>query len=182
MEFEFIEFNRLKPADWRANYVLRPDLDVLCENIYNYGWIAPIVVQKNTMIIIDGFHRWICAQTDKQIIKRDKKRVPVVYKDVDDIDARIMHIALNRGRGQIVGSYMSQIIRDIYHSKKYSLDEIKEIFSMSVAEVGLMMDGSVFKQRNIAEFEYSKAWVPIEAPKDAVEELVDIEKPPNPDR
>jgi len=182
MEIKYDNWKILKPAEWRATHVLRPDLDVLAESIINNGWVSPIVVQKSTNTIIDGFHRWICAQTEKTLIKRDKNLVPIIYKDVDNIDAMVMHIMLNRGRGQLVGWYMSQIIRDIYHSGKYNLDEIKEMFSMSYAEVGLMIDGSVFKSKNLAEYEYSKAWVPIEAPAGSAEELVQLETPPNPDR
>jgi hypothetical protein len=115
-------------------------------------------------------------------MKRDKKEVPVIFQDIDAIDAMVMHISLNRGRGQLVAKHMSNIIRDVYHSGKYNIDEIKDIFNMSYAEIGLMMDSSVIKQRKISEYTYSRAWVPIEAPKGSAEEMAEIEKPPNPDR
>lgn len=182
MEIEYIEWNKLQPAPWRATHVLKPDLQVLADSMHDYGWISPIIVQKSTMHIIDGFHRWVCAQSDKKILKRDKKLVPVLFKDIDSIDAMVMHICLNRGRGAIVAKYMSAIVRDVYHSGKYSLDELKDIFSMSYAEMGLMMDSSIIKQRKITEYSYSKAWVPIEVPAGMAEQIVEIESPPNADR
>jgi ParB-like chromosome segregation protein Spo0J len=182
MEISKVKFDSIKPAPWRATHVLKPDLQVLADSLHDYGWVSPIIVQKSTGFIIDGFHRWVCAQSDKRIMKRDKKEIPVIFKDIDAIDAMIMHICLNRGRGQIVAKYMSVIVRDVHHSGKYNIDEIKDIFNMSYAEIGLMMDSSVIKQRKISEYNYSRAWVPIEAPKGSAEEMAEIEKPPNPDR
>jgi ParB-like chromosome segregation protein Spo0J len=182
MQIEYVKWDELKPAPWRATHMLKPDIQVLADSLHDYGWISPIIVQKSTMHIIDGFHRWICAQADKKILKRDKKLIPVIYVDVDSIDAMVMHISLNRGRGSLVAKHMSAIIQDIYHSGKYGLEEIKNIFSMSYAEINLMMDSSIIKQRKITEYSYSKAWVPIEAPTRAAEQIVEIEKPPNKDR
>jgi ParB-like chromosome segregation protein Spo0J len=182
MQISNVKFDSIKPAPWRATHVLKPDLQVLADSLHDYGWVSPIIVQKSTGFIIDGFHRWVCAQSDKRIMKRDKKEIPVIFQDVDAIDAMVMHISLNRGRGQIVAKYMSVIVRDVFHSGKYNIDELKEIFNMSYAEIGLMMDSSVIKQRKISEHTYSRAWVPIEAPKGSAEEMAEIEKPPNPDR
>lgn len=182
MEIEKVKWDQIQPAPWRATHVLKPDLQVLADSLNDYGWVSPIIVQKSTGYIIDGFHRWICAQSDKRVLKRDKKTVPVIFKDVDAIDAMVMHVCLNRGRGQIVAKYMSSIVKDVYHSGKYSPDEIKDIFNMSYAELTLMMDSSVIKQRKITEYSYSKAWVPIEAPQGSAEEIIELEKPPNADR
>ena len=169
----------LQPAPWRATHTLKTDLQVLADSIMDYGWISPIIVQKSTSIIIDGFHRWVCAQSDKKIVKRDKGKIPVIYYDVDDIDAMVMHVSLNRGRGNLVAKYMSDLIKEVHRSGKYSADHLKDIFSMSYAEIGLMLDGSLLKNRNIREHTYSNAWVPIEAPKGSAEELIELEPLPH---
>ena len=101
--------------------------------------------------------------------------------DIDTVDAMVMHIRLNRARGQIVAKYMSSVVRDIAASKKYSLHEIEELFNMNMLELDLMLDGSLLKMRKVKEHTYSKAWVPIEAPAGAVESVV-LERPPNEDR
>lgn len=182
MEITKVKIDSVSPAPWRATHVLKPDLQVLADSLADYGWLAPIVVQKSTNHIIDGFHRVICAASDKKILKRDNKMIPIIYMDVDNIDAMIAHISLNRGRGSIVAKFMSDIIQDVYHSGKYSLDELKEIFNMSYAEINLMMNPSLIKSKNIAEHDYSKAWIPIEVPKGSAEQMVELEKPPNADR
>jgi ParB-like chromosome segregation protein Spo0J len=184
MKIEYVKWDSLRPAPWRATHCLKVDLQILADSIIDYGWYAPIIVKKDTGEIIDGFHRWVCAQSDKRILKRDKNLVPVIFEDVDTIDAMLMHIRLNRGRGQLLAQYMSNIVRELFHSRKYSEDQLKEMLSMSYAEITLMMDGSVLKTRKIKEHKYSKAWVPIEAPAGSLDqdESPTIERPPNKDR
>jgi nitrogenase molybdenum-iron protein alpha/beta subunit len=79
---------------------------------------------------------------------------------------------------------MSNIVRELFHSRKYSEDQLKEMLNMSYAEITLMLDGSVLKTRNIKEHKYSRAWVPIEAPAGTLDqdEMLTIERPPNKDR
>jgi hypothetical protein len=182
----WVPIEDVEANDYNPNSVAAKEMGLLYTSIKHDGYTQPIVTifdaERQKYVIIDGFHRWICAQSDKRVLKRDKKTVPVIFKDVDAIDAMVMHICLNRGRGQIVAKYMSSIVKDVYHSGKYSPDEIKDIFNMSYAELTLMMDSSVIKQRKITEYSYSKAWVPIEAPQGSAEEIIELEKPPNADR
>jgi hypothetical protein len=176
-----VKFSEISGATWRATHVLKPDLKLLSESILDYGIVSPIVVQKRTMQIIDGYHRWIVCGQDKAIQRSLGGVVPVVFFDVDNIDAMVMHIRLNRARGQLVAKYMSSVVKDIALSKKYSLQEMEELFNMNMLELDLLMDGSLLKVRKVKEHTYSNAWVPIEAPAGAVDSVV-LERPPNEDR
>ena len=176
-----MKLSELSGAPWRCGHMLKPDLRLLSESIRDYGIISPIVVQKKTMHIIDGYHRWLVCANDKTIQKQLGGVAPVVIFDVDNIDAMVMHIRLNRAKGQIVAKYMSSVVRDIALSKKYTLHEMEELFNMNMLELDLMLDGSLLKMRKVKEHTYSKAWVPIEAPAGAVESVV-LERPPNEDR
>ena len=70
--------------------------------------------------------------------------------------------------------------------------DFNDHFAMKFDELELMLDGSIIKRRKVADHNYSRAWVPIEAPpgstdselarKHQVAEEIVIEKPPNPDR
>lgn len=175
------KLSEISGPPWRASHVLKPDLRLLVESIREYGVISPIVVQKKTMHIIDGYHRWLACVNDKSIQRSIGGVVPIAVFDVDNIDAMVMHIRLNRARGQLVAKYVSSIVRDIAASKKYSLNEIEELLNMNMLELDLMLDGSLLKMRKVKEHTYSKAWVPIEAPAGAVESVV-LERPPNEDR
>ena len=82
----------LKPATWRANFVLKPDLKVLTTSIENYGILSPIVVQKESKTIIDGHHRIIAVSSSKKLSQQYAKSVPCVELDISDIEAMVLHI------------------------------------------------------------------------------------------
>ena len=171
----------LKPAPWRATYVLKPDLKLLASSISEYGLIAPIIVQKQSKYIIDGYHRLLAISSTKELVKRFSEGVPCLEFDIDDIDSMIMHIQINRARGTIVAKHMSNIVKKIYQNRKYTINEIDKMFEMGVTESELMLDGSLLKMRKIKEHIYSPAWIPIEAPA-VVKETMEFEAPKNKDR
>lgn len=180
-EIKKINPEYLKPAPWRATYVLKPDLKLLTVSIARYGLVAPIVVQKQTQHIIDGYHRILAISSNTELTKQFSKGISCLEFDIDNIDSMIMHIQLNRARGSVVAKYMSNIVKQIYQNRKYTINEIDEMFEMGVAESELMLDGSLLKMRKIKEHTYSPAWIPIEAPA-VVKETMEFEAPKNKDR
>ena len=173
-----VHFETIRPPEWRTTHCLRPDLKLLQKSMMDYGWIAPIVVQKSTSYIIDGFHRWFLAQSNKPILKRDQGFVPVTYLDVDEVDAMIAHVRLNRARGEIVPRYLSSLVKDVLRSRKYEDDDVKKMLGMGVDEFSLLTDGAILKKADLAEYEYSKAWIPVESNGN---DKPTFERPPNAD-
>lgn len=182
MEIHYINGKELRPATWRATYILKPDMKVLQRSIEDCGWLQPIIVQEGTNVIIDGFHRAFIAGNSKAIKKRDKGLIPVLFVDCDDVEAMLMHARLNRARGVQMGKGLSNIIKSLIKSRAMDSTEVREVFAMSREEFDLMLDGTLLKQRKIENHSYSKAWIPIEAPAGAAEQKMGIEKPPNADR
>jgi ParB-like chromosome segregation protein Spo0J len=181
MKIVFMPNSALKPADWRTTYLLKPDFNLLRESMMDYGWAQPIVVQEKTSTIIDGFHRWAIAQEDK-FIKVHGDQVPVYFKDIDDIDSMIMHIRLNRARGSILAKKMSDIIIDICVTGKYDTEELLTLLGLTDDELDLMLAPNLIKHRKVPEHKYSRAWIPIEAPKIDEKNVPKFERPPNLDR
>jgi ParB-like chromosome segregation protein Spo0J len=179
---EWIDGGALKPAAWRATYLLAPDLEVLHRSMEEFGWIQPIVVQSSKNVIIDGHYRWEVAGTSKSATKRYKGKVPVVFHDCSDLEAMLMHLRLNRSKGSLAAKKMSRIIRDLIMSGRFSEADLKKALVMRNDEIDLMVDGSLIKMRKIAEHKYSQAWVPVEAESSFTEQSSIIERPPNPDR
>jgi ParB-like chromosome segregation protein Spo0J len=178
-----VDLKKIQPAPWRATYVLKPDLRLLTESMIDYGWIQPIVVRKRDMMIIDGNYRWQLVCENKKVRQSCGAKVPVIIVDVDDADAMLMHIRLNLGRGRTLGERMSKCIKQIVRSGKYTEGEVRSMLKLQREEMDLMMDGSLLKKRNIADYTYSPAWVPVEVP-DAkkASPSISIERPPNADR
>jgi hypothetical protein len=66
------------------------DLEVLKESIRKNGFYAPIVVQRETNYVIAGNHR------HQALREMGSTQVPVLFMDIDDIEATRMALADNR--------------------------------------------------------------------------------------
>jgi ParB-like chromosome segregation protein Spo0J len=181
MEIELVDVSVLNKPTWHATHVLRPDLLVLSGSLADYGFMSPIIVQKSTNIIIDGYHRWMLVKDNKHMNKKFDGLVPVRYVDCDSLEARAMHMRLNRGRGALVAHKVSDIVRELIASGAYEEQDFDRILSMKYDELEILMDGTILKRKKISEHKYSRAWVPIEAPAGTVDSP-NIESPPNSDR
>lgn len=171
----------LTPAPWQANYLLTPERRQLQRSILDFGWLYPLIVNARTKVIVDGHQRWALAMNDKPILIRDDMMVPVHYVDCDEIDAMVLHVRLNQGRGSIVAKQYSAIIKRILRSGKFDEDGLRQVLGLSVDEWDLLSDGSLIKARKIKTHEYSKAWVPVESTAAAAPTSISIERPPNKD-
>lgn len=174
---EHVDLDQLKVGPWKATHILRPDLLVLSSSIRDYGIISPLVVQKKSGYVIDGNERLLLMQASKQ-----NEKIPVMYMDVDDLEAQMIHLRLNRGRGMLLAKPTSKIIRNLVLSKKYVKSDFENLLKMKDDEYNLMVNGSLLKVRKIAEHSYSRAWVPVEANAKITEMPIAIETPPNDDR
>lgn len=183
INIEYIQEKQLIVPEWRATYTLRPELMTISASLIEFGFIQPIHVRKSSMEIIDGSERVMLALNIEQIYDHTNGLIPAVIHDVDQFDAMMLHLRLNRGRSNLVAMKTSQIIRKLYRSGKFSISDYKSLLSMGNEELSLMLDGDLFKTRKLKEHNYARAWVPIEAPSGSVENsAITIESPPNPDR
>lgn len=184
MKIVDVPIDSIRPAKWRTTYVLKPDLKLLAQSMVEAGWLSPIVVRREDMTIIDGFHRWLVAQQDKDFVRtHGNKTVPVQFVEIDEVDAMVLHVRMNRARGQVMAKYLSLMIHDILSSRKYKESDFKRLFNMSDDEICVLLEGNLIKHRKVKDHEYSKAWVPIEVPAGKEIPVVEfIERPPNADR
>ena len=156
MEVNLVPNNSIRPSDWSANYILKPERNLLRLSMLESGWLQPLVVRRETMTIIDGFHRWQLAQTEEKFIKKHGNLVPVIMKDVDDIEAMILHIRLNRSRGSLVAHRVSRIVKRIIDSGKYEESDLSNILLMNDDEIDLMLSQGLLKRKNLVKYEYSR--------------------------
>jgi len=183
MEIQMIDVNNLITPDWHATYILRPDMVTLASSLMEYGVLSPILVRKSDNSIIDGTQRIKIITGNRHIAKKIGQVVPVSFIDCDKIDAMLIHAQINRGRGSLVAKNLSRLIREIMRSRKYSQEDLERMLAMKSVEFDLMMDTTIIKQRDIQNYNYSRAWVPIEAPAGTIERMpISIETPPGDDR
>lgn len=182
LNIKYINVESLKVPSWRATHILRPDMLVLSASLGQFGFIQPIHIRKSTGEIIDGSERFLIATNVKQMKEKIRDGIPVIEHDIDSLDAMMLHLRLNRGRGNVVAKPMSSIIKKLRLSGKYNLSDFESLLCMKADELSLMLDGSLIKSRNIQDHKYSRAWVPVEAPPGTIDSGPIIERPPNEDR
>lgn len=181
-KIDYVPFEELNIAPFKATYILRPDLLTLAKSLIDFGFIVPLIVQSGTNIVIDGNERVSLSKINKHVKSAIGEMCPVIYVECDSLEAQMMHLRLNRSKGSLLAKPTSNIIRNLIKSKKYCKEDFEELLQMKHDEFYLLVDGSLLKHRKISEHTYSRAWVPVEADPKATELPVSIEKPPNSDR
>lgn len=181
-EIEEVDPSTLTVPSWRATYILRPDLLVLSASLVDFGFIQPIHVSGRTGEIIDGSERYLLATNVKQVMDIVGGKIPVIKHDIGTMEAMEMHLRLNRGRGSVVAKPMSSIIKKLVRNRAANEKSLERTLCMKGNEYSLMIDGTILKSRNIKEYTYSRAWVPVEAPPGTLDKGPAIESPPNSDR
>lgn len=176
MNIQTIPADQLKPGPWKSTYMLKTDLKALANSLQMFGWTQPIVARQTTLEIIDGHERWQLTRNTPL-----GKQTPVALYDGDTIDSALLHLHLNRDRGQLQARHLGRILNKILKSRKYDEQHLLKQFAMTRDELEVLLDGTLLRQRNIAEHNYSRAWVPIEAPADSHTEIT-FETPPNNDQ
>lgn len=183
MKIEMVQISELSIPSWNSVYILRPDLLVLADSITSFGLQSPLVVRKADNTIIDGSQRYRLIAGNKSISALFADGIPVTYVDCDELDAMVLHVQMNRGRGAVVAKQLSAIVRLLKKSRKFNEQDFVKRFCMKFDELELMMNPTIIKQRKISEHNYSRAWVPVEAPPGTVDKTpVAFEAPPNQDR
>lgn len=176
MKVRYVETENVRPAPWKATYIFRPDLKTLQKNIESVGVLYPALVRDEDSTIIDGHARWLVAQNDKEL----KKKFPVLYVDCTEAEAMILHVQINRARGQIIAKDLSDLINLLIDDGEFDEEEIRLAFDMSIDEFEVLVDGSLVKRKNLKEHKYNKSWVPVESKSDPAP--IVVERPKTPDR
>ena len=172
----------LKIPSWGTTSILRPEKMLLKISMIENGWLQPLVVKLSDNTIIDGYQRYLISVDDDKFLKKYGSSIPVLYQDVDEIEAMVLHVRLNRAKGSVNSYALSRLVKRIVASNKYDENDLANLFLMHDDEIDLLMSDGLLKKKNWQKYEYSRAWVPIEVAKPLAEDSVNIERPPNKDR
>ena len=151
----------LHANSWNPNVVFTPELKLLERSILKCGWIQPIIVNPDGLVI-DGFHRWRLSQDSEALQKRYAGRVPVVVMALSKPEAMLLTIRINRAKGSHVAVQMSVIVKELVDEHHYDRQEIAQNIGATLDEIDLLYQDGVFKLKNIKDYKYSKAWYPRE--------------------
>lgn len=151
----------LKANAWNPNAVQRAELRLLERSIMTIGWVQPIIINPEGMII-DGFHRWCISQDSAELKKKYSGMVPCVVMELSKPKAMLLTIRINRAKGTHMAFRMSEIVRELIDVHHYDPEEIAIEIGGTRDEVDLLYQDGVFSAKKIKDYVYSKAWYPAE--------------------
>lgn len=173
--------DELRPATWATSHLLRPDERLLADSLTLHGWLSPLVVTR-TGLIVDGNQRYRMVVSDPKVAAALPDKIPVNVVEVDEVDAMLMHMRLNRGRGMVVAKRVSGLLHEVLAAGRYDRQTLRKMLCMTNEEFDVLYDAVYVKLKAVSQHQYSRAWVPIEAPKPGqVTSSMEYEYPVNPD-
>lgn len=145
--------------DYNPNIVAPPELRLLKISLLSDGWTQPLVVRivEDHYELIDGYHRWLCAEDDR-IARMTGGMVPITVVPDKQIEHRMMStIRHNRARGEHKVQEMAQIVSFILES---GMDdhELSLMLQMEKEEVSRLRDRGNMLKRGSGE-SFNKGWV-----------------------
>lgn len=157
---QWIDVEQLQANDYNPNVVFSKEMELLKFSLLRSGWIQPILVTQNN-VIIDGFHRATLAKADKKVHELTNGKVPVVVMNLSEPERMLLTIRINRAKGSHIAVKMSDIIHKLVNEYGMPIKDICSGIGATKDEVELLLLDNVFKKHNVdKDSKYSKAWVP----------------------
>ena len=156
----WVPVEELKPNNYNPNHVFKNELKLLKYSINKNGWLHPIIINQDN-IIIDGYHRATITRTDPEIYERTGGRVPCIRIKTTPDEMKLLTIRINRTRGTHTAAKMAEIIQGLTttENKKYIQKEI----GATREEINLLLLKNLFEKEGINdETLYSQAWEPLQ--------------------
>lgn len=155
----WLDAGELRANDYNPNAVDRREERLLERSIYRTGWIQPILISRDH-IIIDGFHRWSLAQRSTLLQERYAGKIPCAVLDVGPDEAMAITVRINRAKGTHVGILMHRLVSRLVHEYLWDPQQVAQEIGAEISEVEVLLKEDVFAAKNIPAWSYSKAWVP----------------------
>jgi len=109
IELSWIETGKVRPNPWNPNRMSEKTAAKLASDIKSRGMILPIVVRpvEDGFQIVDGEHRWVVAN------QLGMKLLPCIVVEMDEQEARIKTLQLNRLRGEDEPELLARLLREL---------------------------------------------------------------------
>lgn len=158
-QVRWVPRSELRANNYNPNHVPPLELQLLKTSILETGWTQPIVVARDGVTIVDGFHRWTIA-ADPEVATLTRGRVPIVVcqhsRAAHRMAASIRH---NRARGEHAVRPMIAIVQRML--RQLSRREIMRLLGMQAEEVDRL---SLLRATTDIHAEpngkLSEAWIP----------------------
>lgn len=170
---QWIHVDELRANHYNPNRVMNAEMNLIEKSIIKTGWIQPILVNTNK-IIIDGFHRWTLSRLSTQLRERYHGKVPCAVLDVSDAEAMIITVRINRAKGTHLAFRMADYVKEIVERHKIPMDQVARDIGATFEEVQLLMTSDIFQEKEVENWAYSEAWIPAESGRTRLPTLFDM--------
>ena len=102
------------------------------------------------------------AQDSEALRAKYQGRVPCAVLHLTRPEAMLATIRMNRAKGSHVAARMHDIVRELIDDHDLDPQEIAQAIGANRDEVDLLYQEGVFAVKDIKNYAYSKAWVPVE--------------------
>lgn len=142
--------SELLANDYNPNSVQPDEMKLLEYSINSVGWIQPILITTEN-VIIDGFHRATLARLKDW-------EVPCAVLSVSEAERMLITIRINRAKGTHIAFKMSEIIKKLIDEFYLPKDYVASAIGASLSEIELLLMEDVFEKLDITNHKYSTAW------------------------
>lgn len=156
----WVPIEEVSPNDYNPNSVAKIEMNLLYTSILHDGYTQPIVTVKDEQtdlyVIVDGFHRYFTAYSNKDILERNFGTVPIVVLEKDINDRMASTIRHNRARGKHSVTGMSSMVFEMLQNG-WSDEEICNELGMQPEEILKLKHITGFSKL-FQDTEYKRAW------------------------
>lgn len=153
---KWIDAEKLTANHYNPNRVMNAEMALIEKSILKTGWIQPILVNRNH-VIIDGFHRWTLSRLSKAMKAKYKGKVPCCVLDVDDAEAMVITVRINRAKGSHLAFRMADYVKEIIEKHGYPKEQLASDIGATLDEVELLMRSEIFAEKDVENWAYSEA-------------------------
>lgn len=156
---EWRDVRTLTANDYNPNVVLTQELKLLEFSILKTGWIQPLLISSDN-IIIDGFHRYWLSSNSKYLIHQYNYMAPCAVLKLTEAERMLLTVRINRAKGNHVAAKMHELVAKLVSEYIISKETIAMEIGASTMEVELLLQENVFTKLDIKNHKYSHAWIP----------------------
>ena len=156
---KWVDVDTLNPNDYNPNVVLNQEMKLLKFSILKTGWIQPVLISKDG-VIIDGYHRYWLSKNDKDIRKKYGGRCPCCTLNLNEAERKLLTVRINRAKGNHVAVKMHELVTSVIGEHGYPVEQVAESIGATKEEIDVLLKENVFEAMNIKRHKYSRAWVP----------------------
>lgn len=148
---EYVSIDTLQPNSYNPNRQSEHDFELLKKSMSEDGFTQPIVVQEETLTIVDGEHRWRAGRD------LGYTEVPIVKVTMTPEQMRIATLRHNRARGSEDIELSAAVLRDL--EQLGALDWAQDSLMLDDAEIQKLLE-DVSAPEALAAADYAEAWEP----------------------